>query len=105
MQSFSEKFVLDSDLVMSWHAPCLPKSAREHSLIFTRPPSPLNLKTVQLPTHPHPLPTFIRVPPPPKKTDFSDFSVNSHYKIKVTKFLVKLSQFKFLVSTDNNIVL
>ena len=32
-----------------------------------------------------------------------DFSVNSHYKIKNNKILVKLSQFKFLVNTDKNI--
>ena len=32
-----------------------------------------------------------------------DFSVNSHYKIKNNKILVKLSQFKFLVNTDRNI--
>ena len=32
-----------------------------------------------------------------------EFSVNPIIKIKVTKFLVKLSQFKFLVNTDKNV--
>ena len=45
-------FVWESaDLVMSWHAPCLPKWGREKTLsFFTRPPSSLNLKTVHPPT-------------------------------------------------------
>ena len=62
------------------------------------PDSPLKLENC--PTTPH-LPPLAHVPPHPLKK--SDFSANPYHKLKVTKFLVKLSQFKLLVYTDKNI--
>ena len=60
MQSFSEKFIFvweSADLVMSWHAPYLPKWGRKNTpSFFTRFSSPLNLKTVH--PLPSPLPLF-----------------------------------------------
>ena len=56
MQSFSEKFIFvweSADLVISSHALLSSKMRdREHPSFFTRPPSPLNLKTVSG-TQPH----------------------------------------------------
>ena len=54
MQSLPEFFFVweSSNLVMSWHALCLPKWGRKHPFFFARhfrPPSPLNLQTVQPP--------------------------------------------------------
>ena len=79
-------FVWESaDLVMSWHPPSSNMTEREHPF-FTRPPYPLILKNC---------------PPLLQKIRF--FSEPPIIKLKLTKFLVKLSQFKFLVNTDKNI--
>ena len=76
-------------------------SERKHPLFFNRPPSPLNLKTVQHPPPPRPSTFSSCTLSPPKKIRF--FQRTPIIKLKVTKFLVKLSQFKFLVNTDKNI--
>ena len=51
MQSLPEFFFVlqSSDLVMSWHARCLPKWGRKCSLFFARTPPSLCLQTVQPP--------------------------------------------------------
>ena len=74
---------------------------REQNLFLNRLPSPLNLKTVQ----PHTTQTLflVYVPPPPLKNQI--FQWTPIIKLKVTKFLVTLSQFKFLFNTDKNIFL
>ena len=90
MQSLSENFLFvweSADLVMSWHAPCLPKWGRKHQpLFFARPPTPSP-------------PLLVNVPYPPKKKQISQWTCII-LKLNVTNFLVKLSQLKFL---DKNI--
>ena len=66
--------------------------------LFFLPDSPL--KPENCPTSLH-LPPLANVPSHPLKK--SDFLANLYHKLKVTKFLVKLSQFKLLVNTDKNI--
>ena len=78
---------------------------KQSPLFFARPTPPLNLQTVQRPYF-RQFPTiywFFTYPPPLKKPDFSENLMILKLKVKVTKFLVKLSQFKFLVNTDENI--
>ena len=80
-------------------------SPQKHHSFFFAKVSSLNLQTIQVPL-------FRRFTtlPPPKKERFVfhapsyklDFSVNSHL-LKVTKFLVEISQFKFLVMTEKKI--
>ena len=103
MQSFSEKFIFvweSADLVMSWHAPCLPKWRRYHPLFFYQTPFPLKSENCPTPTPCH-HPILVRVSPPLLTNQI--FQWTPIIKLKVTKFLVKLSQFKFLVNTDKNI--
>ena len=85
----------------------------------TPPPSffpspPLNMQTVQAPSpfflgNTPSILVFQESPLPPY---MSDFSVNAHtkfspltpsYLLKVTKLLLKISQFEFLVMTEKNI--
>ena len=67
----------------------LPKWGRENTpSFFTRPPFPLILKTA---------------PPFPFLKKNQIFQWTPIIKLKLTKFLVKLSQFKFLVNTDKSI--
>ena len=99
MQLFSEKFAYvceSADLLMSWHAPSLSKWGIENTLFFYHTPSPLNVKTVQAPFYHHCChPLLGCVPPSPLKNQI--FQWTPILKLKVTKFLVKLSQLKFLV--------
>ena len=76
MRSFFEKFIFvweSADLVMSWQAPCLPKMKEITPPLF--------------------LPDSFSLLPPKNQI----FRWTSIIKLKVTKFLIKLSQFKFLV--------
>ena len=85
---------------MSWHASFLPKWVRENTPSFlTDPLPPLIWKLSNTPP-PH-RPRLVRVPYLPLKNQI--FQRTPIIKLKVTKFLVKLSQFKFLVNTDKNI--
>ena len=72
---------------------------REYPFFFYRTPFPL--KSENCPTPPSSTSSLCTPSPPPLKK--SDFSVNTYKKLKVTKFLVQLSQFRFLVNTDKNI--
>ena len=69
---------------------------RTPHLFLPGPLPPLNLKTVQTPP-----PLLVRVRPPPWKNKI--FQWTPIIKLKVTKFLIKFSQFKFLVNTDKDI--
>ena len=73
---------------------------REHPLLFYQAPFPL--KSENCPTLPPPTAHFYFVYPlsPLKNQIFQWIPI---LKLKVTKFLVKLSQFKFLLNTDKNI--
>ena len=76
------------------------------------PSHPLNLQTVQAPFlgTPPPYISVFREPPPktqifpwtPKISKFSSFT--PYYILKVTKFLVRISQFEFLVMTEQSIL-
>ena len=105
MQNFSNHAVIvwknlfiweSADLVMSWHAPCLQKWKRKH--FFCYAPSTPPLKSANCPILPPPF--SLRTPSSFKNQIFQWTPI---IKLKVTKFLFKLSQFNILVNTDQNV--
>ena len=76
---------------------------RERNLFLNRLSSPLNLKTVQPPPPPPSKTHLVHVRPNPLKNQI--FPGTTIIKLKVTKFLVTLSHFKFLLNTDKSIFL
>ena len=81
-----------------------------HSVINPPPPFPLSASPVSPPPLPCPLLDIGFSGAPLKK--FTEFSMNPHnssltpsYFLKVTKFLVKISKFNFLIMTEKHFCL
>ena len=82
-----------------------PPPPQKHHPFFSAKPPPLNLQAVQFP------PVYLFVVTPPKNRIFqwntivlSFSALDPSYFLKVTKFLVKISQFKFVVITEKHSV-
>ena len=94
-------------LLHGYHTPQGSSSPLTNITLSFLQTSLLNLETVQVPPN-SPLIYWFFLPPLPLRLDFL---VNSHnaifhtcsHLLKVTKFLVKISQFKLLVVTEKNI--
>ena len=90
-----------------WYQPHL----KNTNPLFLAKPLPLNLQSVQTPflRQLPPLDCFLHQPPPKnrffsKHQKYSSFSsLTPSYLLKITKFIVKISQFEFLVMTEENI--